>query len=118
MGSTWEAFKRSELERVAAVERAESERNAHLEHLAEDVAAARVSIEALEDRVELELHAFQDELRQSLAKAAELSASRARDAYEQLRGELAALTDASWRLGRRWNVVAVLVGIAVLARLC
>ena len=117
MGSTWDALKRAELERVGAVDRTESERNAHLEHLAQDVAAARVSIEALEDRVGLELHAFQDELRQSLAKAAELSATRARDTHDQLRGELAALADASWRLARRWNAVAALIGIAVLARM-
>lgn len=118
MGSTWEALKRAELERAGVVGRAGAERNAPLEHLAEDVAATRVSVEALEDRVELEFHAFQDEVRQSLAKAAELSASRARDSHDQLRGELAALTDASWRLARRWNVVAVLIGIAAITKVC
>ena len=120
VGSTWEALKRADQERTEAAARTEAGQAAsleHLDHLAQDVAAVRVSIGALEDRVELELHALRDELRQNLAKDAELAASHARVAHEELRGEIAALADASWRLGRRWNAVAALVGLAVLARL-
>ena len=115
MGSTWDALKRAEQDRTEAAARADAEQIAHLERLAQDVSAARVSIHALEDRVELELNGLRDELPQSIAKLTELSASRARVAHEELRGEIAALADASWRLGRRWNAVAALIGLAVLA---
>jgi hypothetical protein len=117
VGSTWDALKRAEQDRTEAVACAEAEQTTHLERLVQDVSAARVSIHALEDRVELELNALRDELRQNLAKTSELSESRARAAHDELRGEVAALADAAWRLGRRWNAVAVLIGLAVLARL-
>jgi len=117
LSSTWDALKRAERERLAAPERAETQQIAHLDQLMQDVAAAQLSIHALEDRVEVELQAFQDGLRHSLAKNAEIAASRARADHEELRGEIAALADASRRLGRRWNAVASLIGLAVLARL-
>jgi hypothetical protein len=117
VGTTWEALKRSEQERNDTVARNEAERTAHLERLVEDISAACVSIHALEDRVQLELSSLRDELPQTIAKLSELSASRAKVAHEELRGEIAALSDASWRLGRRWNAVAVLIGIAVVVRI-
>jgi hypothetical protein len=117
VGTTWDALKRAEQDRTEAAARAQAEQIAHLERLAQDVSAARVSIHALEDRLELELNALRDDLPQHIAKLAELSASRARVAHEELRGEIAALSDASWRLGRRWNAVAALIGLVVLARL-
>jgi hypothetical protein len=117
VGTTWEALKRTEQERNDAVARGETERTAQLERLVQDVSAACVSIHALEDRIELELTALRDELPQTIAKLSELSASRAKVAHEELRGEIAALADASWRLGRRWNAVAALIGVAVVVRL-
>src|SRR5262249_41757681 len=117
VGATWEALKRAEQERTEAGARAQSEQIAHLERLAQDVSAARVSIHALEDRIELELNALRRDLPQNIAKLAELSANRSRVAHDELRSEIAALADASWRLGRRWNVVAALVGFAVLVQL-
>jgi hypothetical protein len=117
VGSTWEALKRAEQDRTEASARVDAEQITYLERLVQDVSAARVSIHALEDRVELELNTLRDDLRQNLAKTAELSESRARAAHEELRSEVAALADASWRLGRRWNAVAALIGLAVLARL-
>jgi predicted nucleotidyltransferase len=117
VGTTWEALKRAERDRTEAGARAQAEQIAHLERLAQDISAARVSVHALEDRIELELNALRDELPQNIAKLAELSANRARIAHEDLRGEIAALADASWRLGRRWNAVAALIGFAVLVQL-
>jgi hypothetical protein len=117
VGGTWEALKRAEQDRAEASARADAEQITHLERLVQDVSAARVSIHALEDRVELELNTLRDDLRQNLAKTAELSESRARAAHEELRSEVAALADASWRLGRRSNAVAALIGLAMLARL-
>ena len=117
MGSTWDALRRAEEDRSETVARRNAEQVAHLERLIEDVSAARVTVHALEDRIDLELRALRDELPQSIAKIAELSASRARVAHEELRGEIAALADASWRLARRWNAIAALIALAVLARL-
>jgi hypothetical protein len=117
VGETWEALKRAEQECSEAGARAQAEQIAYLERLTQDVSAARVSIHALEDRIELELGALRDELPQNIAKLAEQSANRARVTHEELRSEIAALADASWRLGRRWNAVVALIGLAALVQL-
>jgi hypothetical protein len=110
VGSTWDALRRSEQERN---ESAAAQAGA-LEQLAQDIAALRVTVHSLEDRVELELGGLSDDLRQAVAKADDLAASRGRAAEERLINRLGWLTQASARGERRLNAVAALVGFTAL----
>jgi hypothetical protein len=94
-----------------------------LVHWSEDLAALRVSVHALEDRIELELPALHDELRQSVAKAVqtagEATVARERAGEAQLGREIALLRFEVERLTRRagWAIAAVgTVALLVLAR--
>lgn len=113
MGSTWEALRRAEHERNEAV----ATRQAALDQLTEDVAALRVTVHALEDRVELELGGLSDDLRQAIAKAEDLAASRARGAEERLIHRLGWLTESAARGERRLNAIAAGVGLVALLAL-
>ena len=113
MGSTWEALRRAEHERgEAAAARANA-----LEQLAEDIAALRVTVHSLEDRVELDIGGLSDDLRQALAKADDLAAGRERAVEERLIHRLGWLAQASQRGERRLNAITALVGLIALGLL-
>jgi hypothetical protein len=110
LGSTWEALKRAEQDRSEA----SAAHGDALEQLAQDIAALRVSVHSLEDRVELEMGALTDDVRQSLAKAGDLAAGRERAVEERLINRLGWLTQASQRGERRQNAIGALVGLIAL----
>ena len=89
-------------------------RSAALDELVEDIAALRVTVNSLEDRVELELRGLSDDLRQAIAKADDLSASRGRAAEERLAHWFGWMTESSARGERKLNAIAAVVGIASL----
>jgi hypothetical protein len=107
LGTTWDALVQGDRNRLRDTVGA-------IEQLTEDVSALRVTVHSLEDRVELELGAVQDEVRQAIAKSDELSAGRARAAEERLLNHLGWLAQASARTERRLNV---LTGVAAFAAL-
>ena len=113
MGSTWDALRRADQERTDAA----ATQQGALEQLTEDIAALRVTVHSLEDRVELELGGLSDDLRQAIAKASDLSASRGRVVEESLIHRLGWITEASARGERRLNAIAALVGLVVLLTL-
>ena len=113
MSGTFEALKRAERDR----EQAEAARAAAFEQLAEDVASLRVTVHALEDRVELEMGALHDELRQALAKADDAAASRARVTEDRLITRLNWIVQATLRSERRLTAVAALAGAGALLAL-
>jgi hypothetical protein len=110
VGSTWDALKRSEQERndAAAIQ------SGALEQLVEDIAALRVTVNSLEDRVELELGGLSDDLRQAIAKADDVAATRRRAVEERLNSQFDWLTQASARGERRLNAVAAVVAFTAL----
>jgi hypothetical protein len=110
VGTTWDALRRAEQERSELV----ATRSAALEELVEDIAALRVTVNSLEDRVELELRGLSDDLRQAIAKADDLSASRGRGAEERLANWFAWMTESSARGERKLNAVAAVVGLTSL----
>ena len=110
MSGTFDALKRAERDRGQA----EAARASALEQLVEDVAALRVTVHALEDRVELEIGGLQDELRQALAKADDLAASRSRLTEDRVLTRLGWLVQALERGERRLNL---LTGAAAFAAL-
>jgi hypothetical protein len=110
VGSTWDALKRAEQGRSEAV----AAQSGALDELAQDIAALQVSVHSLEDRIELELGGLSDELRQSIAKARDLTASRGSAVEERLIAELGWVTEASARGERRLNLILVLVGLTAL----
>jgi len=116
MGHTWDVLQRAEALRRAQREREQAGgdivEGATAVQLAEDLAALRVSVHALEDRIELELGGLQDELRQALTKSGEETASRGRAALERLLGELSPLRDASRRLEKRVNWLVAFASVA------
>jgi hypothetical protein len=110
LGSTWDALKHAEQEReLAKVEGARA-----IAQLGEDVAGLHVSVHALEDRVGLEIGALSDELRQAIAKAQELNASRDRATEERLQVQLGWLAAASQRGERRINALIAVTAFAAL----
>jgi hypothetical protein len=113
VGSTWDALKRSEQERSDAV----VAQSGALDELAQDIAALQVSVHSLEDRIELELGGLSDELRQSIAKARDLAASRGSSVEERLIAELGWVTEASARGARRQNAILALVALTALLAL-
>lgn len=137
MGRTWEALRRAERERDDEIEElAEIAETAGFEPsegadgprgaegvsgtideeplslwLEEELASLQVSLHAVEDRLELELGALRDELREGLAKAREHSPAAAESgSADRLRREIAALHAAAERVERRtrWTLYAVL----------
>jgi uncharacterized coiled-coil protein SlyX len=110
VGSTWDGLKRAEQEREEAV----AAQSRALEQLSQDIAALRVTVHSLEDRVELEMGGLQDDLSQAIAKAGDLSASRERGLEERLINRLGWLAQASQRGERRLNLVTALVGLLAL----
>jgi hypothetical protein len=110
VGSTWDALKRSEQERndAAAIQ------SGALEQLVEDIAALRVTVNSLEDRVELELGGLSDDLRQAIAKADDVAATRRRAVEERVNSHFDWLTQASARGERRLNAVAAVVAFTAL----
>jgi len=110
VGSTWDALKRAEQDRSVA----SAEQTGLLEQLAQDIAALRVTVHSLEDRVELDLGGLSDDLRQAIAKADDLSASRARTSEERLVQRLGWITETSARGERRLNAITALAGITAL----
>ena len=110
MSGTLDALKRAEQDR----KQAETAKADALAQLGEDVAALRVTVHSLEDRVELEMGGLSDELRQSIAKGQDLAASRGRAVEERLVHQLGWLTEASARGERRLNVVTGLVALTAL----
>ena len=113
MGTTWEALRRAEQERNEAA----AAQSGALDQLAEDIAALRVTVNSLEDRVELELGGLSDDLRQAIAKAEDLSASRSRATEERLITRLGWVTEASAHGERRLNAVVALVAFTALLTL-
>src|SRR6266850_1348685 len=101
LGNTWDSLVQADRKRSA-------ERVGAIEQLTEDVAALRVTVHSLEDRVGLELGALQDDLRQAIAKAQDQTASRERAAEERLHAQLGWLAQASQRGERRINVLIAL----------
>ena len=110
MGSTWDALRRAEQERNEAAE----EQSGALEQLTQDIAALRVTVHSLEDRLELELGGLSDDVRQVIAKADDLSAARGRAAEERLTSQLGWLTQASASGRRRLDAIAAVVGFTAL----
>ena len=113
VSATFDSLKRAERDR----EQAEAVRTAALEGLAEDIAALRVTVHALEDRVELEIGGLHDELRQALAKLDDAAASRSRAGEERLLTRLGWLVQSSQRGERRLDVVLALAAVGVLISL-
>ena len=111
MSSTYDALRQAERDREKAGAAAA------LDALAEDIAALRVAVHALEDRVELELGGLHDELRQALAKADDAAASRSRLSEDRLLSRLSWIVQAAARSERRLNAVAVLAGFGALLAL-
>lgn len=121
MGQTWDVLQRADALRQEKLERERTGRDAAegdatavrlAEGLAEDLASLRVSVHALEDRVELELRGLQDELRQAIAKSNDQSASRERAAQERLLDELGQTRDASRRIEKRVNWLMAFATVA------
>jgi hypothetical protein len=110
VSETFEALKRAERNR----EQAEAAHAAAFEQLVEDISALRVTVHSLEDRVELDVGGLLDELRQALAKADELAASRSRAAEERLLMRVGWLVQASERAERRLNVLVAVMAVAAL----
>ena len=113
MSGTLEALKRAEQDR----QQAESAKADALVQLGEDVAALRVAVHSLEDRVELETGGLSDELRQAIAKAEDLAAVRGRAAEERLHAEIGWLAYSFERVERRTNALIALAGFAALVLL-
>lgn len=120
IGRTYQALLRAQREREAAhdLEPPESRPETESRLLLEDVAALRVSVDALEDRIELELPAFQAELRETIAKAAQSSARSHPSADQPSRADLPALRAGVERIERslRWllALAAIVSGLALL----
>jgi hypothetical protein len=126
MGRTWEALRRAERERDSE----DSEGLAGSEGgegvideaplslwLEEELASVQVSLHAVEDRLELELGALRDELREGLAKAREHNPAAESASADRLRREISALHAAAQRVERRtrWTLFAVIaIGLAAL----
>jgi hypothetical protein len=110
VSGTFESLKRAERDR----EQAETARAAAFEQLVEDIAALRVTVHSLEDRVELEVGGLHDELRQALAKTEDLAASRSRLAEDRLLTRLGWLAQSAQRSERRLNAIAALAGFGAL----
>jgi hypothetical protein len=113
VSATFESMRRAERDR----EQAEAVRVAALEGLAEDIAALRVTVHALEDRFELELGGLRDELRQAIAKADDAAATRTRAAEERVVTRLGWLVQSSHRGERRLNAAIALVVFGALISL-
>ena len=113
MGSTWDALRRAEEGRNEAI----SAQQGALEQLAEDIAALRVTVHSLEDRVELEIGGLSDDLRQAIAKAGNLPASRDGAVDATVVQRLGSLAEAAARGERRLNAIAALIALAVLLAL-
>ena len=110
LGSTWDALKRAEQARDEAA----GDQAGALEQLAQDIAALRVTVHSLEDRVELELGGLSEDLRQSIAKAGDLAASRGRAVEERLIAQLGWVSETSARGERRLNAIVAGVGLIAL----
>jgi len=110
VGSTWDALRRAEQERSESA----AAQHGAFEQLVEDIAALRVAVHSLEDRVELELGGLSDDLRQAIAKTDDLAATRGRSSEERLFHRLGWLTEASARGERRLNAIAAVVGFTSL----
>jgi hypothetical protein len=108
VSGTFDALKRAERDR----EQAESARAGALEQLSQDISALRVTVHALEDRIELELGGLQDEMRQAIAKVGDLAANRSRAAEDRVVAQFGWLTQESQRSGRRLDVLTALAGLA------
>jgi len=126
MGRTWEALRRAERERDFELEGLEgldefegvggseggegASDEAPLTFLEEELASVQVSIHAVEDRLELELGALRDELREGLAKAREHNPAAESASADRLRREIAALHASSQRVEQRtrWTLFAVI----------
>jgi hypothetical protein len=112
MGRSFDALLRAERER-GEKPTGDALSSEDLIHWGEDLAALRVSVHALEDRIELELPALHDELRQTLAKAVqaagEAGSARDRAAEDRLGREIALLRFDVERLTRRvgWAIAAI-----------
>ena len=102
VSATFDSLKRAEQNR----EQAEAVRAAALEGLAEDIAGLRVTVHALEDRVELEIGGLHDELRQALAKLDDAAASRSGSGEERVLTRLGWLVQSSQRGERKLNALA------------
>jgi hypothetical protein len=113
VGSTWDALRRAEQDRNEAL----SAQQGALEQLGEDIAALRVTVHSLEDRVELEIGGLSDDLRQAIAKAGSLPTSRDGAADATIVQQLGALSDAAARGERRLNAIAALLVLATLLTL-
>jgi hypothetical protein len=74
-------------------------------------------VHSLEDRVELELGGLSEDLRQAIAKAGDLSASRGRAVEERLIHGIGWLTETSVRGERRLDAIAVVVAFTALVTL-
>jgi chromosome segregation ATPase len=113
VGSTWEAIRRAEQERNESA----AAQSGALEQLTEDIAALRVTVHSLEDRLELELGGLSDDVRQVIAKADDLSAARGRAAEERLTNQLGWLTQATASGRRRLDAITALVAFTALLAL-
>jgi hypothetical protein len=123
MGRTWEALRRAEHERANDGETVEESASERVDEqplslwMEEELASIQVALHALEDRLELELGALRDELREGLAKAREQTAAPETVSSDRLRREIASLHAAAERIERRtrWTLFAVIAtGLAVL----
>jgi hypothetical protein len=110
LGSTWDALKRAEQSRSEAT----TTQSGLLEQIAEDIAALRVTVHSLEDRVELELGGLSDDLRQVIAKAEDFATTRGRAAEERLGHHVDWLAQASARSEHRLNAVLAVTGVTAL----
>jgi hypothetical protein len=113
VSSTYDALRQAERDR----EQAGTSVASAFDQLAEDVAALRVTVHALEDRVELELGGLHDELREALAKLDDAAASRSRLSEDRVLSRLGWIVQAEQRSERRLNAVAVLAGLGALIAL-
>jgi hypothetical protein len=124
MGRTYEALLRAERARVEVGHSSAAALSSEtIAEWTEDLAALRVAVYALEDRMERELPALVDELREAIGKAERAAREQAggceRAPESRLDQELAGVRAGIEQLERHgWRLAGLVCALAVLVVLC